>query len=45
MMRAFKDLREFLQLLEAEGQLLRIIEAVSLESNAVYRGASKCFVH
>src|ERR1700731_2964481 len=30
-MRAFKDLREFLQLLEAEKQLLRISEEVSLE--------------
>jgi 3-polyprenyl-4-hydroxybenzoate decarboxylase len=30
-MRAFKNLREFLQLLEAEKQLLRISEEVSLE--------------
>jgi hypothetical protein len=30
-MRAFKDLREFLQLLEAEKQLLRISEEVRLE--------------
>jgi 3-polyprenyl-4-hydroxybenzoate decarboxylase len=30
-MRAFKDLREFLQLLEGEKQLLRISEKVSLE--------------
>ena len=30
-MRAFKDLREFLQILEAEKQLLRITEEVSLE--------------
>ena len=38
MMRAFKDLREFLQLLEAEGQLLRIIEAVSLEPDLAAAG-------
>jgi 4-hydroxybenzoate decarboxylase len=30
-MRAFKDLREFLRLLETEKQLLRITEEVSLE--------------
>jgi vanillate/4-hydroxybenzoate decarboxylase subunit C len=30
-MKAFKDLREFLQILEAEKQLLRISEEVSLE--------------
>ena len=30
-MKAFKDLREFLQMLEAEKQLVRISEEVSLE--------------
>ena len=37
-MRAFKDLREFLQLLEAEKQLLRITEAVSLEPDLAAAG-------
>ena len=37
-MRAFKDLREFLQLLDAEKQLLRITEAVSLEPDLAAAG-------
>ena len=37
-MRAFKDLREFLQLLETEKQLLRITEAVSLEPDLAAAG-------
>jgi vanillate/4-hydroxybenzoate decarboxylase subunit C len=37
-MRAFKSLREFLQLLEAEKQLLRITEAVSLEPDLAAAG-------
>ena len=38
-MRAFQDLREFLQVLEAEKQLLRIDEEVSLEPDL---GAAGC---
>ena len=37
-MRAFKNLREFLQLLETEKQLLRITEAVSLEPDLAAAG-------
>src|SRR5260370_16882670 len=39
-MRAFKDLREFLQLLEAEKQLLRINEKVSLEPDLAAAGCA-----
>jgi len=37
-MRAFKNLREFLQLLETEKQLLRISEEVSLEPDLAAAG-------
>jgi vanillate/4-hydroxybenzoate decarboxylase subunit C len=39
-MRAFKDLREFLQLLESEKQLLRISEKVSLEPDLAAAGCA-----
>src|SRR5437870_71058 len=39
-MRAFKDLREFLQLLEAEKQLLRISEKVRLEPDLAAAGCA-----
>jgi vanillate/4-hydroxybenzoate decarboxylase subunit C len=39
-MRAFKDLREFLQLLESEKQLLRINEKVSLEPDLAAAGCA-----
>src|SRR3954469_7830119 len=39
-MRAFKDLREFLQLLESEKQLLRITEKVSLEPDLAAAGCA-----